>query len=386
MNMQTILFVINNMNIGGIQKSLLELLKCISDKYNISLYCIDDNSIMLKEVPQNVHILPIKKIAKVSEYSLSDCKKLGKIYYFIRLILSSLTKIFGKKLPVVLFCGLNGKLSGKYDVAISFVQPVNDKEFYNLSNEIVLKSVNTKKRVSFVHCDFISYGGNTKYNRNLYKKFDVVATVSNGVKGQFLKVNKDLEDKTQTVLNCCNFDYVRKMADIDPVKYNQKSFVTVARLAREKGLVRCISVFKKLKEEGYSFEWHIVGGGSLKNELKGLINANKLEENIFLEGEQVNPYRYIKNADYFLLPSFHEAAPMVYNESACLGVPILTTSTLSAVELVEERKCGIVCENTEDGLYKILKEAMEEQFIVDNNVIFDNSKAIMQFDDLCKGV
>lgn len=86
-----------------------------------------------------------------------------------------------------------------------------------------------------------------------------------------------------------------------------------------------------------------------------LINEKGLSNDIDLVGKKNNPFVYIKNADFFLLPSFHEAAPMVYGEAISLGVPVVTTNTISAKELIEERDYGIVCENSEEGIYFTLK-------------------------------
>ena len=66
-------------------------------------------------------------------------------------------------------------------------------------------------------------------------------------------------------------------------------------------------------------------------------------------GNKENPYPYIKNASCFLLPSLHEAAPMVFGEASSLGVPVLTTETCSAIELVQSRGIGYVVENSIDA-------------------------------------
>ena len=384
--MKKILFVINNMNIGGVPKSLEELLGCISGKYEISLHCVGNDGVILKEIPENVNVLPVCNIAKITEYSASKCKKMGWIYYAIRVVLSSFTKIFGKNIPAKILLSMMGKIKGEYDVAVSFVQPVHHKQFYNLSNEIVLKNVNAKRKITFVHCDFISYGGNTKYNRNLYRKFDAIAAVSNSVGKRFLEANKGLENKVFTVLNCCDFENVARLSEVDTVNYKKKTIITVARLGKEKGLLRCVEIFSKLKDEGYDFEWHLVGGGNLEKEIKEKISALNMQDCIFLEGEQANPYRYMKNADWFLLPSYHEAAPMVFNEAACLKLPMLTTNTLSAVELVENRGAGAVCDNNDDAIYIMLKKALDGELVFDfKNFNADNEKAIEQFDYICKG-
>jgi len=384
--MKKILFVINNMNIGGVPKSLVELLKCISCKYEISLYCADGEGAMLNDIPDDINILPACNIAKITEYSVDKCKKMGVIYYLLRVVLSSFSKSFGKNIPAKVLLTMMGKIKGEYDVAVSFVQPVHDKQFYNLSNEIVLKKVNAKRKITFVHCDFISYGGNTKYNRNLYKKFDAVAAVSDSVGKRFLEANEGLKDKVFTVLNCCDFENVAKLSEVDTVNYEKKTFVTVARLGKEKGHLRCVEIFSRLKSEGYDFEWHLIGGGDLEKVIKRKISELGMSDCIFLEGEQTNPYRYMKNADWFLLPSYHEAAPMVYNESACLKLPMLTTNTLSAVELVENRGAGEVCDNTDEAIYIMLKKALDGKIVVDfKNFSADNKNATLQFDYICKG-
>ena len=74
-----------------------------------------------------------------------------------------------------------------------------------------------------------------------------------------------------------------------------------------------------------------------------------------------NPFPYVAKADVFLLPSFHEAAPMVFGECWALGIPVISTETSSAREMVEENKIGIVCQNSEEGIYKALKQFLDEK-------------------------
>ena len=165
--------------------------------------------------------------------------------------------------------------------------------------------------------------------------------------------------------------------------YSKQTFVTVARLSEEKGILRCIPIFKKIKEDGYEFEWHIVGDGAMRCAIEKEIARYGLEKNIVLEGEQLNPYRYLKNANYFLLPSFHEAAPMVFDEANTLNVPMLTTKTLSAIEMVEKRGAGLVCENNEDAIYEMLHRVIsgKQKFHMTNKP--DNEICMKQFNNLC---
>lgn len=383
--MKRILIVIGNMNIGGIQKSLLELLKSLSRRkdVSVSLFCCNKCGDFLPSVPKKTEILPGNSWAEISELSVDKCKRLGNKYYLFRIACSLWTKFFNKKLPAALLCR-RIKNIGEYDVAISYSQPINSKTFCNLTNEIVLNCTKADRKITFVHCDFENYGGNTKINRELYRKFDTVAVVSDSVGMNLAKCIPEIKDKIKTVYNFCDADEIKTLSNQNPVKYPVKTLVTVARLSEEKGIIRCIPIMAKLKERKMDFEWHIVGGGGFENQIRNTIADYEMGKVIFLEGQQTNPYRYMKNADYLFLPSFHEAAPMVFDEAIVLNLPILTTNTLSAKELVSDRNAGAVCDNTDDGIYNMLYFALTAKEKCFKSANLDMRLNMAQFDTLCK--
>ena len=69
--------------------------------------------------------------------------------------------------------------------------------------------------------------------------------------------------------------------------------------------------------------------------LKGLAEACALDGRVIFAGETQNPYGLMNAADYLLVPSRHEAAPMVFMEASALGVPVISSDTLSARELLK---------------------------------------------------
>ena len=121
-----------------------------------------------------------------------------------------------------------------------------------------------------------------------------------------------------------------------------------------------------MRAEGYSFEVHIIGGGYLEDSLRDSICKNNLQDAIYIHGQQNNPYIYMKNANCLLLPSYHEAAPMVFLEAIALGLPIITTNTLSAAEIVERHGSGVVCDNSEKGIYDSMKNAIMNGININN--------------------
>ena len=111
-----------------------------------------------------------------------------------------------------------------------------------------------------------------------------------------------------------------------------------------------LPIFRGLKLKGLDFIWRIAGDGPDKAEILRITDEYGLKQNIVLLGNLKNPYPYFKSADALLVPSYNEAAPMVFSEARIFGTPIITTNTLSAEEMVTKTNAGIVCENNDAAL------------------------------------
>jgi glycosyltransferase involved in cell wall biosynthesis len=134
----------------------------------------------------------------------------------------------------------------------------------------------------------------------------------------------------------------------------------VARLSHEKGVERAIEAAAYVVQKNLPLSLHIVGDGGMREELQTLARERGIAEQVHFYGEQGNPYRYMKNADLFLLTSYHEAAPMVIEEADVLGLPVLTTRTTSSEEMVIRQDCGWVCENTQESISQTLTEIISD--------------------------
>ncbi|QUC68212.1 glycosyltransferase [Aristaeella hokkaidonensis] len=367
-----ILFVINNMEQGGIQHSLLELIKKITiyNRFDISLLCLNRMGEYYSHIPKSIKLIELSKYQMISEMDLKHCKEKGKIHFFFRLFTSLITKMGFKNIASKLYTAVLGKTKDTYDIAISYSQPTDDRDFFCLTNEIVINCCKAKKKGSFVHCDFKLYGGNTIRNRKIYEKMDFICAVSSSVKKQFIDCIPEARNKTSIVYNCCDADSIVLQANEDAIIYNRPTLVSVCRLSEEKGLLRCMPIIKHLVDKGFEFEWHIVGGGSLYTALEKAIEFYHLNRVVVLEDRQSNPYRFMKNASYVFVPSFHEAAPLVFDEAIILGIPVLTTNTLSAEEMIKKHNYGLVCDNTDEAILEMLIDAFSSkiEFATCNNV------------------
>lgn len=357
--MKKILIVNNNMHIGGIQKSLVNLLNEVSDKYETELLLFADTGELMDSIPKNVKITEGGFFTRIMGLSHKEAKDKGIVTYLHRSFWVVMTKLFKTRFSFGVLSKLS-KMSGEYDCAVSFMQNNDERMFYGGCVEFVLNAVKSPEKICFIHCDFPSYGGNNAYNRKMLERFDKTAVVSDSVGKRLLAADPALKGKIYTVHNCCNYDEIKRLSDGYKADYTDGSvnLFSAARLRKEKGIIRMIPILKRIKDRGIEFVWRIAGTGEDLNEIRGLIKENMLGDNIILLGELANPYPYFKKSDIVLVPSYNEAAPMVYDEAAAFGTPVFTTDTTSAVEMIADRNRGWVCENTDDGIEKRLFEIM----------------------------
>jgi len=349
--MKKIIIVNNNMKIGGVQKSLCNLLWAIEKDYDITLSLFRASGELLDTLPPSVKVIESKGPFRLLGMSQSESKSSVKDY-LLRAALALHSRVFGRSSTLGLMLKYQPKLPDKYDFAISYLHNGRRKAFYGGTQEYVLHCINADKKIAFLHADYVKCGANHKENDALMESFDVIAACSEGCKAVFDSALPHLADRCHTVCNCHNFDLIKRMASDDPIIYDESyvNVITVSRISHEKGLDRAIRSLERAVLNGCKVKLHIVGGGPKKAELEQLVDELNLNNNVSFYGEQKNPYKYMKNADLLLLSSYHEAAPMVIDEALCLGVPTLTTKTTSSKDMVEDRACGWVCENTDEAL------------------------------------
>lgn len=354
------LIVIDNLNTGGVATSLYNFLQYAQDFMDIDLIVFDIQSIDYSRIPDSVKILKCDSKLSILGVSQKDT--------FYRSFFDSLKRLF----YVLISRIINGEFARSillskveklesYDLAISYAQ---DNAWRSLSKgclDYVVKNVVSKRKATFIHCDYSNFGGYDKRQEKILSQLDDIICVSESCKISFARMFPSLREKCIVIENFINTKQVVSMSKAFNTGFeNEDYFVTVCRLSEEKGLLRTINIWKCLTSVNVgNYKWLIVGDGPERKKIEEAIRESHLESSVILVGNQHNPYPYIRNAKLFVLVSFHEAAPMVFGESVTLGVPVFTTATCSAIEIIESRGWGVVVPNNErgihDGLSTILK-------------------------------
>lgn len=334
---------------GGIQKSLVNLLKEVHEDYDITLLLFSKSGALLNDVPNNVRVITPNKCYQMLGLTKSELKHYP-FFFCLKYFLIRYTSIFSRRSAMKMLGLFQKKIKG-YDVAISYSHLPHHKYFGNGCGDFVLDKVVCQNKICLIHCDYLHSGCMTEMNNSEYSEFDRIACCSDSVRERFVYGTKISKDKVCTLRNFYDFDIV-KLANDEPCVYGDNciNLLSVARLSPEKGIDKAIDA---LYATGRSdINYYIVGDGPQKDILQEKIKEYHMEKQVFLLGEQRNPYRYMINADYLLVPSLHEAAPMVFDEAAVLGLQVISTNTTSATEMVG--RDGIICDNCFEGIKSVL--------------------------------
>ncbi len=385
--MKKILFVTNNLETGGVQISLLNLIREIHNDYDVTV-C----SFYLKEnyralLPDNVKLIGTKSPFRFFGVSQDELKN-KPLEFILRFVWGVLIKIFGRT-RIIPLMSVFQKTIGEYNCAVSYLHEGHPKSIYGGCNDFVLRKVRAKKKVAWLHCDFEQCGANNSFSKKIYSQFDKIVACSDGCKDSFVRCMPEFADKCVSIRNCNDYANIIKLAG-NGIEYDKSVFniVTVARLSKEKGIERAIEAVKYCIDRGLKINYHIVGSGVEELNLKKIVSDYNLDKDIIFYGNQINPYKYMVNADLFMLTSYHEAAPMVFDEAACLGLPVLATRTTSTDEMILKSNAGFVCDNAQSSITKALNEIILDctsirsikQFILRKK--YDNHNIISQLNNL----
>lgn len=109
----------------------------------------------------------------------------------------------------------------------------------------------------------------------------------------------------------------------------------------------------------------LLGDGERKLMLQKLAKDKNVDDKVHFLGYQRNPFKYLKNAKFFVLSSLNEGLPNVILESLACETPVVAFDCLSGPnEMIQHRENGLLVENQN---IKKLTEAMN-LFVEDGNL------------------
>ena len=122
-----------------------------------------------------------------------------------------------------------------------------------------------------------------------------------------------------------------------------KKFISVGRLSKEKGYIDLLKVYKKISKDYSDWTLDIVGDGPEREAIEDYIKNNDLDGKVILHGFQGKEYidKLLNQSSIYLMTSFTESFGIVLIEAMSHGVPCIAyDSAEGAREIINSGENG----------------------------------------------
>lgn len=375
MRKKQLLFMIINMNVGGTEKALLNMLEQLPpENYNITLLMLEEYGGFMNQIPRHVTIeyvidypgmkelinKPLLHVAlrSLKKWELGKFIKASSLYIGSKLLQDRtfLYQTILKDYP---------QTAKTYDIAVAYAGPMDFISYF------VLKKIKAANKLQWVHFDITKIGFNCTFASKMYPYFDKIYAVSKQARNNLVHALPHLEEKTAVFYNLVSAQSVMNQSRegrgfSDP--FEGIRILTIGRLSIEKGQDLAIRALDRLIQDGYKVKWYCVGEGSSRKELEKLIAEFDLQEHFILLGSNPNPYPYLAQCDLYVQPSRHEGYCITLNEARCLNKPIVTTDFNGAREQITDGSTGSIVAINEYEIYIAVKQLLDNPALRSNYI------------------
>lgn len=159
-------------------------------------------------------------------------------------------------------------------------------------------------------------------------------------------------------------DYAKKKSKkIDVFNFDKKKFIVgIGRLTKQKNFSLLISAFNEILKKYPNYLLLILGDGEQKQELLKLIKDLNIKNKVYLVGHQNNVYKYLINADCFILTSLWEDPGFVLLEAGLSNTTVISSNCPNGPkEILNQEKSGyLFMNNSKSELIKKFEEFKNE--------------------------
>jgi glycosyltransferase involved in cell wall biosynthesis len=185
-------------------------------------------------------------------------------------------------------------------------------------------------------------------------------------------VNYKLKAWAEKELNCKKVVYLPNFTAIDNWVAIQtelkgttgKKILCLANLRDQKNHFFLLEVAEKLKQTHPEWSFHLVGKDfedEYSSQIKSLVKAKKLEDNVFIYGSKNDVKNIINQSDIAILTSKSEGLPVSLIEYGLSKKPVVTTKVGEIPLIVKDNVNGFIVEpNDIDSFYQKLVKFIED--------------------------
>ena len=344
--MTKLLFCLQTMVCGGVEKELITILKRFNpNEYDVTvLFLYQQETEMLESLPESVRLVDLDIDPKYFCGSTTDIisTRLKKGHVLEAGQIAVEVGFRHKSSPAVISLDGMPALPERYDAAVC----------YHVHSPTVLRyvveKVNAKKRIAWIHNDFSTTGFRVQQYARWLNCYDLIVGVSRRLSDEFSERCPELKDRTITVHNIVDSGEITEKAqdqsEVEPEFLCDKRFklLTVGRFVQQKGFDIAIKACVILKSRGVNLAWYAIGYGEQERSMRTLIHEQGLDDTFVILGRKDNPYPYMANVDLYVQPSRHEGYAITIEEAKALDKLIVCTDFAGASEQLENGKNGVI--------------------------------------------
>lgn len=178
--------------------------------------------------------------------------------------------------------------------------------------------------------------------RLLYPKARFVVSVSSGVDRRFAWLSKE---HRRVIHNPVDVPMAAAQSPDDlprpprPGRY----VVSMGRFHYEKGFDLLLAAFARVRERRPQWQLILIGDGPLRQALTQQVSELELTAAVHFVGRQKDPFRYLRQADIFVLPSRWEGFGNVLVEAMACGLPVVSFDCPSGPkEIIAHERDGLL--------------------------------------------
>lgn len=362
-----------NMELGGIERSLLGLLDAIDySQYEVDLFLYGHNGILYEQINNNVNILPeIASLATLRE-SLYMKIKHGCLYSAMLRIRDEVRARLGNEYNhddswrAVVERSVK-QIEKEYDLALGFFMPF----------DILKKKVKAKVKVGWIHTDYCADSSDAQDLLNEYSGLDYIAAVSEQSADSFCKMVPQLKDRVLIIENSISINSLI----LDSEKFSVQSempddgsvrLLSIGRFCEAKNFDNIPAICKLIRAQGVDVKWYIIGFGTDEEKIRTAIAKEHIEDFVIILGKKDNPYPYIKACDIYVQPSRYEGKCVAVIEAQILNKPVVITNYKSASSQLCDGFDGIIVPMDNQGCAKGIISLVQDSEL--RNYLCNNTK------------
>ena len=329
-----ILIVNGHLHIGGVEKSLVNLLKAFDySQHQVDLLLVEDLGEYRDEIPPQVRVFYYDMKPTYGSVRSVLARAMSNKDYKLAWRKTVITA--GNKIGKRCLRGLDlpKELAQSYDCAIA----------YRVGMPLDLVSYVVKAKVKCVwwhHGEFDYPESVVKNWRDACKYVDRIICVSEASRKMIEPHFLGFEKKMRVVPNMIIPEEIQRAAEaFDPYEGQEGKtiLVSVGRMSAEKHMIDTVDVMDALIKRGHkNLLWYLVGDGGERQTIEKRIREFGLEQYFCLVGNQANPYPYINYADLYVHPSWVESQGICVLEAMAMKKKSVVVYSEGTDEFIED--------------------------------------------------